>query len=147
MSQKYVESMPLYRQEQSFQRLGIELSRQTMANWMIRCYNIWLSLIYEGFKFHLIKRDILHTDETELQVLNEPGRATGTRSYMWLYRTSAEVPPIVMYEYKTTRAFKHPKNFLKEFKGYLQVDGYQGYNGVDNVTLVGCWAHARRKFN
>lgn len=147
MSQKYVEGMPLYRQEKYFERLGIELKRQNLANWMIKCSDKWLSLLYDRLKFHLLKRDILHADETELQVLNEPGRAAGTTSYMWLYRTGAESPSIVMYQYQTTRASKHPKNFLSSFKGYLQVDGYQGYNGLENVTLVGCWAHARRKFD
>lgn len=147
MSQKYVESMPLYRQEQYFQRLGIELSRQTFANWMIKCSDKWLGLIYSRLKFHLLRRDILHADETVLQVLNEPGRAAGTTSYIWLYRTGSEVPPIILYQYQTTRAGKHPRNFLSEYKGYLQVDGYQGYNGLENVTLVGCWAHARRKFD
>lgn len=92
---------------------------------MIRCSDIWLSFVCERFKFYLIKRDILYADETELQVLNEHGRVAGTKSYTWLYRTSAESPPIIMYDYKTTRASKNPKNFLKEFKGYLQVDGYQ----------------------
>ncbi|WP_173299282.1 IS66 family transposase, partial [Thermanaeromonas sp. C210] len=93
------------------------------------------------------KRDILHADETTLQVLHEPGREATTKSFLWLYRTGRDGPPIILYEYQTTRAGKHPRRFLKGFKGYLHVDGYEGYNGLSEVTLVGCWAHARRKFD
>lgn len=147
MSQKFVEGMPLYRQEQQWERLGVELSRQTMANWMIQGSDLWLSLVYERMREHLLKRDILHADETTLQVLHEPGRSADTTSYMWLYRTGRDGPPIILYDYQTTRAGKHPARFLKDFKGYLHVDGYDGYNGMSDITLVGCWAHARRKFD
>jgi transposase len=149
MSQKYVESMPLYRQEQQFMRLGIELSRQTLANWMIYGANQWLTLLYDRMHYHLLKQDILCADETTLQVLHEPGRAAETDSYLWLYRTGRVGTPIVLYEYQMTRAGMHPRKFLSGFKGYLNVDGYAGYNGLRDVgvTLVGCWAHARRKFD
>lgn len=82
-----------------------------------------------------------------MQVLNEPGRAATSKSYMWMYRTGRDVPPIVLYEYQPTRAKEHPKAFLEGFSGYLHVDGYAGYHHVPNVKLVGCWAHARRKFD
>lgn len=147
MSQKYVEGMPLYRQEQQFARLGIELSRQTLANWMLHGASQWLRLLYDRMHNHLLKQDILHADETVLQVLREPGRSAQTPSYLWLYRSGRESPAIILYEYQTTRASKHPCQFLSGFKGYLQVDGYAGYNGLPDVTLVGCWAHARRKFD
>ncbi|GIM46527.1 transposase [Collibacillus ludicampi] len=147
MSQKYVESMPLYRQEQQFASLGIELSRQTLANWILYGANTWLSLLYDRMREHLLKQDILHADETTLQVLREPGRAAQTTSYLWLYRTGREGPAIILYDYQTTRASKHPRQFLSGFKGYLHVDGYAGYHGIPDVTLVGCWAHARRKFD
>jgi transposase len=90
--------------------------------------------------------DIILADETTLQVLREPGRAATTNSYLWLYRTGMEGPPIVLYDYKETRAGENPKEFLSGFKGYLQVDGYAGYHKVENVVLVGCMAHARRGF-
>lgn len=80
-------------------------------------------------------------------MLREPGRAAETTSYLWLYRTGRYSPPIVLYEYQRTRAAEHPKAFLAGSKGYLHVDGYAGYNGLADVTLVGCWAHARRKFD
>jgi len=147
MSQKYGEGLPLYRQEQQFASLGIELSRQTLANWVLHGANNWLALIYDRMHEHLLKRDILHADETTLQVLREPGRAAQTQSYLWLYRTGRDGPAIVLYDYQTTRASKHPRRFLSGFKGYLHVDGYAGYNELPDVTLVGCWAHARRKFD
>jgi transposase len=147
MSQKYVESMPLYRQEQQFVRLGLALSRQTMANWMIYGADKWLSLLYHRMHEFLLKQDILHADETTLQVLREPGRAAETSSYLWLYRTGREGPPIIVYDYQKTRGGEHPRKFLSGFSGYLHVDGYAGYHKVSHVTLVGCWAHARRKFD
>jgi len=147
MSQKYVESMPLYRQEQQFARLGVLLSRQTMANWMLHGAHTWLELLYRRMHEHLLQQPILHADETSFQVLQEPGRKADAKSYLWLYRTGSSGPPIILYEYQPSRAGEHPKAFLTGFRGYLQVDGYSGYHKVSEVTLVGCWAHARRKFD
>lgn len=146
MTQKYVEGLPLYRQEKQFNRMGINLSRQTFANWMIIGAERWLSILYDRMHLLLLMLDILHADETTLQVLREPGRSATSQSYLWLYRTGKEGPPIILYDYKETRAGENPKEFLKGFKGYLQVDGYAGYHKVQDVTLVGCWAHARRGF-
>ena len=147
MIQKYVDSMPLYRQEQQLARLGVELSRQTMANWMILGAQRWLRPLYDRMHEHLLQQDILYADETTLQVLYEPGRSAASTSYMWLYRTGPAGPAMVLYDYQTTRAGKHPCRFLSGFKGYLHVDGYAGYHGLPEVTLVGCWAHTRRKFD
>jgi len=146
MDQKYTNSMPLYRQEQQLSRLGLELSRQTMANWLLAAADPWLKVIYDRMHEHLLLRNILHADETTLQVLKEPGRSAETKSYMWLYRTGREDPPIILYEYQTTRASKHPDRFLSGFKGYLQTDGYSAYGKLSDITSVGCFAHARRKF-
>jgi hypothetical protein len=147
MDQKYTNSLPLYRQEQQFSRLGIDLSRQTMANWLLAAADPWLKIIYDRMHEQLVKRDILHADETTLQVLKEPGRLAESKSYMWLYRTGRDGPPIVLYDYQTTRASKHPISFLTGFKGYLQTDGYSGYGKLTDVKLIGCFAHARRKFS
>jgi transposase len=146
MTQKYVEGLPLYRQEKQINRMGINLSRQTIANWMIIGADRWLSELYNRMHTLLLLLDILHADETTLQVLREPGRAATSKSYLWLYRTGIEGPPIIIYDYQETRAGENPKKFLNGFQGYLQVDGYAGYHKVPNVTLVGCWAHARRGF-
>ena len=147
MTQKYVDGMPLYRQEQQLERFGVSLSRQTLSNWMVQSAERWLLPLYDQMHNHLLKQDILHADETTLQVLNEPGRTAESTSYMWLYRTGRESPAMVLYDYQTTRASKHPRQFLNGFKGFIHVDGYAGYNGMPNVTLVGCLAHARRKFD
>ena len=146
-TQKYVYGMPLYRQEQQFSRMGLELSRQTQANWMLYASNRWLNPLPERMHEQMLKHDILHADETTLKVPHEPGRAAELQSYIWIYRTGRDGPTIVLYEYQPTRAGSHPREFLLGFKGYLYVDGYSGYHGIPDVTLVGCWAHARRKFD
>ncbi|MFB4166293.1 IS66 family transposase [Alteribacillus sp. JSM 102045] len=147
MQQKYVEGLPLYRQEKQFERLGVHLSRQTLANWVVYGADTWLRPVYDRMKKHLLQQDILHADETTLQVLKEPGRSSASQSYLWLYRTGRDGPPNILYDYQQTRASKHPRRFLTGFNGYLHVDGYAGYNGLANIQLVGCWAHARRKFD
>lgn len=147
MSQKYIDGMPLYRQEQQWVKLGVTLSRQTMANWMIQGAERWLSPFYRRLHELLLQKDRLHADETTLQVLQEPGRSAQSSSYLWQYRTGRDQDPIVLFDYQSTRAKKHPREFLSTFKGYLHVDGYAGYHGMPGVTLVGCWAHARRKFD
>lgn len=146
MTMKFVDGVPLYRQERHYTRLGIDLSRGVLSNWMLKGSE-WLELICGRMKQKLIEQEILHADETTLQVLKEPGRAAESQSYMWLYRTGSQGPPIVFYEYQQTRSGEHPRNFLKGFKGYLQVDGYAGYHDIPGVTLCGCWAHLRRKFS
>ena len=146
--QKFVMGSPLYRQEQEWNRQGLMLSRQTMSNWLLRCAEDWLKPVYDVLHEQLVKRDLLHADETELQVLHEPGKKPQSKSYMWLYRTSGDADhPIVLYEYQTGRSGDYPKAFLEGFKGYLQTDGYAGYHSVENAIHAGCWAHARRKFD
>jgi transposase len=143
---KYADGLPLYRQEQQLARLGVELSRQTLSNWMLKGSLLWLRPLYERMHERLRAQDILHADETTVQVLHEPGRPAQSDSYMWLYRTGRDGPPMILFDYQMTRAGAHPCEFLSGFKGYLHVDGYPGYHGLKEVILVGCWAHARRKF-
>jgi transposase len=147
MSEKFVMGSPLYRIEQQLERNGLDLSRQTMANWTIKGAG-WLETIYDRLHEELLARDIVHADETTLQVLREAGRDAKTDSYMWVYRSGREGPAIVLFDYQTTRAGSHPKNFLGEYDGYLNVDGYAGYDKLSaQLTLAGCWTHARRKFD
>ena len=149
MTQKFVMYSPLYRLEQEFNREGLKLSRQTMANWMLNASDAWLRPIYDVLHRNLCKESVLHGDETTLQVLKESGKASTSKSYMWLYRTSgcAKVP-IVLYEYQPSRKAAHAEEFLKGFSGWLHADGYQGYHKLpENIRVVGCWAHARRKFD
>lgn len=149
LTQKFVMGAPLNRQAQEFERHGIKLSRQTMSNWVVRCSHDWLEPVYDALHEMLCRRKVLHADETTLQVLHEPGKAAQDMSYMWLYRTSGDADmPIVLYDYQPDRKTKRPTEFLKEFKGYLHADGYSGYHGLpDGILIVGCWAHARRKFD
>ena len=149
MVQKYVMGSPLYRQEQELNRSGVMLSRQTMSNWILRAAEDWLKPIYEQLHRDLLQHQVLHADETTLQVLREPGKAAQTKSYMWLYRTGSDAEhPIVLYEYKDSRRAENTKAFLKGFSGYLHADGYAGYHKLQpEIAVVGCWAHARRKFD
>jgi hypothetical protein len=108
-----------------------------------------LEPIYDALKEMLCLCGVLHADETTLQVLQEAGKSAQSKSYMWLYRTSGDTNcPIVLYEYQPDRRAVHPKLFLKNFNGYLHADGYDGYHDLsDNIKVVGCFAHARRKFD
>jgi transposase len=149
MVQKYVNAMPLYRQCTEFVTMGLVLSRQTAANWMIYCAEHWLKPLYELMKSCLLREETLHADETVLQVLKEPGRASRTESYMWLYMSGVfSALSIVLYEYRPTRSGSHPKRFLEGFKGYLHTDGYAAYHNLSlDIKVVGCLAHVRRKFD
>ncbi len=145
ITDKTANALPLYRQSEDYKRIGLSLSRQTLSNWMIKSSQL-LDIIYQHMKQTLLGKDILHVDETTVQVLKENGKQASTKSYMWTYVTGDYDPQMVIYEYQPSRAGKHTRDFLSVFKGYLQVDGYQGYNLVKDVTIVGCLAHVRRKF-
>ena len=149
MVQKFVMYSPLYRQEQEWGREGLKLSRQVMSHWLLRAAEDWLAPIYQELHRELLKRDILHGDETTLQVLKEPGKSAQSKSYMWLYRTGGDAEhPIVLYDYRPDRKAKNAEEFLEGFSGYLHADGYQGYHKLrPDIRVVGCWAHARRKFD
>ena len=135
-AQKFVMHSPLYRLEQEFNRQGLKLSRQTMANWLLNVSEKWLWPVYDVLHEQLCREPVLHADETTLQVLKEPGRSSTSKSYMWLY------------EYQPTRKAEHAEHFLQGFSGWLHADGYQGYHKLsENIRVVGCWAHARRKFD
>lgn len=149
LTQKFVLYVPLYRQEQDWNRQGLKLSRQTMSNWVLKASADWLSPVYDAMQKQLARQEVLHADETTLQVLQEPGKKAQSKSYMWLYRTSGDAKqPIVLYRYAPNRKAENPTEFLAGFKGYLHTDGYSGYHKLpDEITVVGCWAHARRKFD
>ena len=149
MVQKFVMYSPLYRQEQEWNRAGVPLSRQTMSNWVLRTAEDWLKPVYEELHRRLLQRQVLHADETTLQVLKLEGRTARSKCYMWLYRTSGDAEhPIVLYEYQPTRKAENAAAFLDGFSGWLHADGYAGYHRLpENIRVVGCWAHLRRKFD
>ncbi len=140
IEEKYVKAVPLYRQEQQWNRRGIALSRKNMSNWVMHAAKNWFSPIYDFMKERLISQDIIAADKTVLQVLNEEAKKPQFQSYMWLYRSGCYGPAIVLYEYQPSRSGEHPKEFLQEFKGYLVTDGYGGYNDIPGATNVGCFA-------
>lgn len=138
---------PYYRQEASMFQMGLKLPRETMANWYIYCAEEYFYPIYERMHELLLKRDVIHGDETTCQVLREKGKAAESTSYMWIYLSGSDgLPPIVMYDYQPGRGGNYARDFLEGFTGLLQCDGYQGYNKVEDVILVCCLAHCRRKF-
>ena len=146
--EKYVKAVPLYRLEQQLNAGGLPLSRQTMSNWLIKASELYFKPMVQRMREMLIQEEILHADETRLQVLHEPERKAETDSFIWLYRTGRDVSQqLVIYDYQETRASQHPKDFLSGFKGYLHTDGYAGYHKLSpDIRVVGCMAHARRKF-
>jgi transposase len=147
-TQKYVDALPLYRQVESFKRIGIELDRSTLADWMQKCGLLLqplINLIHEK----VLEQKYLHMDETIVQVLNEPNRAAESQSYMWVLRSTLPTCAAVLFHYEPTRSGSVPTLLLQDFSGALMADGYPGYNAVCNknsITRLGCWAHARRKF-
>lgn len=144
---KYVDALPLYRQEAIFKRIGLNLSRQTMARWMIQVGDKIAPLI-TLLREELLKSHYLHMDETVVQVLKEDGKKAQTTSYMWVQARSGP-SPIILYHYAKNRSGSNAHELLDDYHGALQVDGYDGYASVINqngITRLGCWAHARRKF-
>ncbi len=146
MNQKFCNAMPLYRQEQEFRRMGVMLNRSTLANWMIAGAKL-LKPVYDEMHRELVLRDILHADETPLEVLKHPKHNGPLNAYMWVYRTSVyEEAPIILYKYEVGRSGDFADKFLNGFKGYLHCDGWSGYDKVKGAQRCGCWAHLRRYF-
>jgi transposase len=146
---KYQDALPLYRQETILRRIGVELPRATLANWMIQAGTL-IQPVINLLRDRLLDYDILQMDETTVQVLNEAGKAAQSKSYLWLQRGGPPDQPVVLYDYDPGRGAGVPKRLLTGFTGYLQTDGYDGYNAVvavNALTHVGCMAHARRKFS
>ena len=148
MNEKFVMGSPLYRLEQNFARKGIHLSRQTMSNWFLRVCEDYLAPICEEMKEELKRRDILHADETKVQVLREDGKPAESQSRMWVYLSGKETgDPIILYDYEPDWKQERPQEYLHGYQGYLITDSYAGYHSLpEGIVNVGCWAHARRKF-
>ena len=148
LNQKYTNAMPLYRQEQEFKRYGVNLSRQNLSSWIIKGAGLLKPLMLE-MKKELLENDLLHADETTLKVLHEPEKTSKSKSFMWVYRTSACAKhPVILYDYQEGRSGDYAKTFLEKWNGtYLHCDGYVGYKKLQNVTLCGCLVHAKRKFH
>lgn len=147
MHQKFVNALPLYRQEKEWRTLGVILSRATMANWILAASRDWLVPLVERMHQKLLQENYLHADETTIQVMNEKGRKNTTASYMWVYSSGQHGKhPIRIFEYQPGRSGKYPQEFLKGFKGYLHSDAYSGYKKITGIKRCLCWTHLRRKF-
>jgi len=147
MTKKYVDGVPLARQEKIWVRQGVELSRATLANWVIRCTQSWLKPLYKHMKQQLLTQSVTHADETVVQVLKEDNKPTALESRMWISASGeCSRQHIRIFEHQPDRSGKCPESFLKGFTGCLVTDGYAGYNQVQKVTHCGCWAHSRRKW-
>lgn len=147
-TQKYVDALPLYRQTAIFKRIGVEMDRTTLANWMVHCGKLvqpLINLLHEN----MLAQPLLHADETRVQVLNEEGRAAATQSFMWVLRSTQSDCAAVLYRYEPTRSGKAAADLIADFSGALMTDGYTAYQAVcekNHITHLACWAHARRKF-
>ena len=147
MYQKFCNGLPYCRQEKDWKQYGVAITRATMANWVIRNSEAFFLPMYEYFHRKLLEREFAMADETPLQVLHEPERRAQTKSYMWLFRSGEDgLPAIILYGYSPTRSGSHAKEFLEGYHGYLETDGYQGYNSLSDIKRCSCWAHIRRYF-
>jgi len=145
---KYSDGLPLYRQTKQFYRGGIDLPRNTLANHMLRVGELVQPLV-DALHAHVLGGDIIQMDETTVQVLKEPSKPAQSKSYMWVMKGGPPDRRAVLYDYATSRSKEVPDKLLAGFAGYLQTDGYAGYNQVlarEGLIGFGCWAHARRKF-
>ena len=152
MNAKYVNAIPLYRQEQELKRNGINISRQVMANWTIQCADRYLAVMYDWLHSKIYSYHVLQADETPV-IVTKDGRHAGAKSYMWVYRTGKmyQDRPIILYEYQKERKADHPREFLKAFQGVVVTDGYEVYHKLarerQDLKIAGCWSHARRRFS
>lgn len=150
MNGKYVNAVPLYRLEQEFSRYGLTITRQNMANWMIRLGESYLAVLYDYLHQELYNYHVIQADETPVLV-NRDGRSAGTKSYMWVYRSGHLYTDkqIVLYDYHKTRNCSHPREFLCNYSGICVTDEYQVYHTIEkereDLQIAGCWVHARRK--
>ena len=147
LMKKYVDAMPLYRQEQMWKRMGVELKRGTMANWVIQVADLYLRPFWKRIRSELLTQSTIHADETVMQVLKEKGKLATSESRMWVYSSSKRADiQLRCFEYRESRSGKWAQTFLEGFKGVLITDGYSGYNKVREAERAGCWAHMRRKW-
>ena len=152
MNGKFVNAVPLYRLEQEFSRYGLTITRQNMANWMIRLGESYLAVLYDYLHQKLYNYHVIQADETPVLV-NRDGRSAGSKSYMWVYRSGHLYTDkqIVLYDYHKTRNSSHPREFLRDYSGICVTDGYQVYHTIEkereDLQIAGCWVHARRKFD
>ena len=144
---KYVNGVPLYRQEKAYEQNNVFINRTNMANWIISSYDRHLYKLMGSFKKELLKSDIIHADETTLRCSKDC--KDRQKNYMWVYHSSdlADRNRVTIFEYEKDRKAEHPKEYLEGYKGTLVCDGYSAYKGLDeDIKIAGCWVHTKRKF-
>lgn len=144
---KFVDHQPLHRLAQIFLRQGVRIPRSTISDWVAACCRL-LQPLYEALKKELLLNEYLQVDESPIKVLDKTKKKTTHRGYQWVYLSKDQ--KLVLFDYRKGRGRDGPKQMLKNFKGYLQTDGYSVYEEFDknpNITLLSCMAHARRKFD
>ncbi len=146
MYQKFVNSMPIARQEKDWAYQGVHVNRATLGNWILKSTREHLFPLYDLMKEELLKAEVIAADETDVQVLKEKDKAPSSKSKMWVYRSidKEKLPPIILFEYQPGRSGSYAASFLKKFKGSLMTDAYAGYNAVPGVNHCFCWTHSRR---
>ena len=145
--EKYALGTPLHRQAGDLSAKGVCISTATLANWIIYASKAWLKPLYDEMKEDLLCHEVIHADETVVQVLREQGKKPKSESRMWVY-CAGEIgcKDNILFEYQPTRNGDHAKSFLGDFAGHLVTDGFSGYDKLTGMTHHGCWAHLRRKF-
>ena len=149
LTAKFIDHTPFYRQEKQLIRLGVNISRTSMCKWAMQAASACQPLL-NLLQDEVLSAKFINIDETVLQVLQEPGRKATTKSYMWIFRRGSPTKPVLLYQYHPTRSGDVVRAFLRGFQGYVQTDGYAGYDFLDHekeIHHIGCWAHARRKFS
>ena len=151
INSRYVNSSPLDRTARELQTNGLHLSKQTMSNWVVWSAERFFQLVYDLMKRTQLQAHVNQCDETPLEVIHDD-RAAGSESYMWVHLTGelSPVPRIIVYEYQKTRHSDHPKEYYKDFKGFLMTDGLEQYHKLareqEGLINANCLAHARRHF-
>ena len=144
---KYADALPLYRQEEMWKRMGVNLLRNTMANWVVQTAETYLKPFSAAFLAELLRQAAVHADETVLQVNKEPGREAAAESRIWAYASAKRAARQVRYfRYEESRKGACAEKVLGGYTGVVVSDGYSGYNILSRATRAGCWAHARRKW-
>ena len=144
---KYQDALPLYRQAALLGRFGGDLSRNTLAGSLVRVGTA-VQPIINLMRDQLLDAEIIHGDETEVQVLKEPGRSAQQKSYLWA-QMSGSGPPIRLFTYAPSRSAETARRLYDGARGVLITDGYEVYANVAQtygLVHLGCWAHARRRF-
>ncbi len=144
---KYTDHLPIHRQLQRFEREGIKLSSSTLTDWISGTCAL-LEPLYDTLKKEILSTQYLQADETPIKVLDKDKKGTTHRGYHWVYHAPQE--RLVLFDYREGRGREGPTEVLKDFRGYLQTDGYAVYEDFEKkpgITLLNCLAHARRKFD